>query len=79
MEKLLRIGGLAINPSQICYVREQGDRLHLFMACGLLTLEKGEAAVIREHLAANSEILRPLAQPLEPELPRWAVERRGFR
>lgn len=66
----IRIGDLTIHLSQLCYAREQGDRLHLFMSCGLLTLEGVQAQTIRAYLRKHSEEL-----PTEPELPRWKSPR----
>lgn len=66
----IRIGDLTIHLSNLCYAREQGDRLHLFMACGLLTLEGAQAQIMRAYLRKHSEEL-----PTEPELPRWTAPR----
>lgn len=64
----IRIGDLTIHLSQLCYARDGHDGdLHLFMACGLLTLRGAQAQVMRAYLDRHAEPL-----PVEPALPRFA-------
>lgn len=65
----IRIGNLVLHLSQLCYAREHGGQLILFMSCGQLVLEGAEASIVRRYLHKHSEVIG------EPELPRWQQRR----
>ena len=67
----IRIGGLIIHFSNLCYSRElYGGKLVLMMTCGALHLEGDEAATVRAYLHKHSaEIGKSYKPKSGPELP----------
>ena len=58
MNKPIRIGGLVLNLSNLCYAEEGNlGELLLFMNCGMLLLRNPEAALVRSVLHNNSIVV----------------------
>ena len=67
----IRIGGLVIHFSNLCYSRDLADgNLMLFMSCGQLQLTGKEAEVVRRYLHKHSAPLdESYGKRAEPSLP----------